>query len=125
MRINIKKLGFNSSVLVGGGGIKYNAEGWDGVPNSSSRKLPIFLLELQILVESQGGKWDEASSPAQKQAFTSNDIAPTNSRQQNQSRPNVGHDKNDDFYSDFDDLPSGMARSNTVDGGFDSYQNSG
>ena len=83
------------------------------------------LLELQILVESQGGRWDEASSPAQKvSSYTSTDISSTDSKQ-NQSRTKVGHSKNDDFYSDFEDLPSGMARSNTVDGGFDSYQNSG
>ena len=43
----------------------------------------------------------------------------------NQNRSKSSHIKNDGFYSDFDDVPSGMARSNTVDGGFDSYQNSG
>ena len=42
-----------------------------------------------------------------------------------QNRSKTSHSKNDTFYSDFDDVPSGMARSNTVDGGFDSYQNSG
>merc|ERR1719229_1482035 len=42
-----------------------------------------------------------------------------------QTRSKTSQSKNDTFYSDFDDVPSGMARSNTIDGGFDSYQNSG
>ena len=78
----------------------------------------------KILVESQGGKWDEASSPAQKVSYTSTNISCIESKHQTQSRNKTRNEKNDDFYSDFQDVPSNMARSNTVDGGFDSYQNS-
>jgi len=77
----------------------------------------------KILVESQGGTWDEASSPAQKMSFQSSTMSSQDKTGQNRSK--TSHSKNDTFYSDFDDVPSGMARSNTVDGGFDSYQNSG
>jgi len=77
----------------------------------------------KILVESQGGTWDEASSPAQKMSFQSSTVSSQDKTGQNRSK--TSHSKNDTFYSDFDDVPSGMARSNTVDGGFDSYQNSG
>jgi len=77
----------------------------------------------KILVESQGGTWDEASSPAQKMSFQSSTMSSHDKTGQNRSK--TSHSKNDTFYSDFDDVPSGMARSNTVDGGFDSYQNSG
>ena len=80
---------------------------------------------MQILVESQGGTWDEANSPAQKSSFQSASNPSADSKQQSQSRSKSGQNKNVDTYSDFDDLPSSMARSNTVDGGFDSYQNSG
>ena len=79
---------------------------------------------LQILVESQGGTWDEACSPAQKMSFQSS-IVSSQDTKTNQNRSKSSHIKNEGFYSDFDDVPSGMARSNTVDGGFDSYQNSG
>ena len=75
-------------------------------------------------MESQGGKWDEDSSPAQKLSFQSSSNSSNQPNHQNQTRKKV-QSKNDDFYSDFEDVPSGMARSNTVDGGFDSYQNSG
>jgi len=77
----------------------------------------------KILVESQGGTWDEASSPAQKMSFQSSTMSSHDKTGQNRSK--TSNSKNDTFYSDFDDVPSGMARSNTVDGGFDSYQNSG
>jgi len=77
----------------------------------------------KILVESQGGTWDEASSPAQKMSFQSSTMSSQDKTGQNRSK--TSHSKNDTFYSDYDDVPSGMARSNTVDGGFDSYQNSG
>ena len=78
----------------------------------------------QILVESQGGNWNESSSSAQKLSFQAANIQSTESKSTSQERAKVKQHKKDDFYSDFDDLPS-MARSNTVDGGFDSYQNSG
>ena len=78
----------------------------------------------QILVESQGGNWNESSSSAQKLSFQAANIQSTESKS-SQERAKVKQHKKDDFYSDFDDLPSNMARSNTVDGGFDSYQNSG
>ena len=81
---------------------------------------------LQILVESQGGTWDEANSPAQKMSFQSSSTMSSSQEPKiSQTRSKTSQSKNDTFYSDFDDLPSGMARSNTVDGGFDSYQNSG
>ena len=83
------------------------------------------LLSQQILVESQGGNWNESSSSAQKLSFQAANIQSTESKPTSQERAKVKQHKKDDFYSDFDNLPSNMARSNTVDGGFDSYQNSG
>jgi len=80
----------------------------------------------KILVESQGGTWDEANSPAQKMSVQSSSTMSSSQEPKiSQARSKTSQSKNDTFYSDFDDLPSGMARSNTVDGGFDSYQNSG
>jgi len=79
----------------------------------------------KILVESQGGNWNESSSLAQKLSFQAANIQSTESKSTSQERAKVKQHKKDDFYSDFDDLPSNMARSNTIDGGFDSYQNSG
>lgn len=79
----------------------------------------------KILVESQGGQWDEASSPAQKLSFQSASNTSAESKLQSSSRSKSSQNKNIDTYSDFDDVPSSMARSNTIDGGFDSYQNSG
>lgn len=79
----------------------------------------------KILVESQGGIWDEDSSPAQKSSMHSSNNSSCEPNQQHQTRKKTGQNKNDEFYSDYDDVPSSMARSNTVDGGFDSYQNSG
>ena len=76
-------------------------------------------------MESQGGRWDEDSSPAQKLSFQSSNNTSCEPNQQHQTRKKIGQNKKDDFYSDFDDVPSSMARSNTVDGDFDSYQNSG
>ena len=85
--------------------------------------LKISVPSQQILVESQGGNWNESTSSAQKLSFQAANILSTESKS-SQERAKVKQHKKDDFYSDFDDLPS-MARSNTVDGGFDSYQNSG
>ena len=79
----------------------------------------------QILVESQGGTWDEANSPAQKMSFQSSTKSSSHDSNSSSNKSKTFQNKNDTFYSDFDDVPSGMARSNTVDGGFDSYQNSG
>ena len=76
-------------------------------------------------MESQGGIWDEDSSPAQKSSMHSSNNSSCEPNQQHQTRKKTGQNKNDEFYSDYDDVPSSMARSNTVDGGFDSYQNSG
>jgi len=79
----------------------------------------------KILVESQGGTWDEANSPAQKMSFQSSTKSSSHDSNSSSNKSKTFQNKNDTFYSDFDDVPSGMARSNTVDGGFDSYQNSG
>lgn len=98
-------------------------EGANGPIRTKYNTKAAALYKDKIIVESQGGKWDEESSQAQKASFKSIDYPPIDSERQSQSRKNVENGKNN-FYSDFDDVPSSMARSNTIDG-FDSYQNSG
>ena len=71
---------------------------------------PAALYKDKILVESQGGVWDEDTSPAQKHVSS----IPSSSSSSSRAPKSSGFERSDD----------GFARSHTVDT-FESYQNSG